>query len=235
MCSPQTHFASCGLSSISLDKESSKRSSLISAVLHITFSAIAILSFGIPVTAQDTVTGAFEGIVTDSQNGSPLKGVFVVITNQQTGATFNLRTNYRGRFFQGLLLPGIYTVRVSMPGYQTKETAQLLRITYTGEVVPVPVALDAIGAAATTTPPPSSATSAEDNDIRATIPTIDGRRSGSFTEKNVVTLPMGGTTLTRTFDEFALLLSGVAPPPETFGNVAGPGVGQESVRQDNLQ
>ena len=81
--------------------------------------------------AQDTVTGAFEGIVSDSQTGQPLKGAAVEIINQQTGVTFNIRTDYRGSFFQGLLLPGIYTVRVSMPGYTTKAVPQRLRITYT--------------------------------------------------------------------------------------------------------
>ncbi len=178
------------------------------------------------VKAQDTVTGAFEGIVSDSQTGVALKGAYVEITNQQTGVKFTLRTDYRGSFFQGLLLPGIYLVRVSMPGYETKEVPQRLRITYTGEVVPVPVALDPIPVGATPGPTPAPATvSAEDVDIRATIGTTDGRRSGSFTEKEVVTLPLGGTTLTRTFDELALLLPGVAPPPQTLGTIAGPGVG----------
>ena len=40
-----------------------------------------------------------------------------------------------------------------------------------------------------------------------------------------MTLPLGGTTITRSFDELALLLPGVAPPPQTLGSVAGPGVG----------
>src|SRR5438128_1426014 len=41
----------------------------------------------------------------------------------------------------------------------------------------------------------------------------------------VEALPLGGTTLTRSFDELALLLPGVAPPPETQGGVSGPGIG----------
>ena len=40
-----------------------------------------------------------------------------------------------------------------------------------------------------------------------------------------MTLPLGALTLTRTFDELALLLPGVAPPPQTIGNGSGPGVG----------
>jgi hypothetical protein len=188
---------------------------------------LGLFVFASDIKAQDTVTGAFEGIVSDSQTGKALQGASVEITNQQTGVKFSLRTDYRGSFFQGLLLPGIYIVKVSMPGYETKEVPQRLRITYTGEVVPVPVALDPspTGPAPVATPTPARALSADDTDIRATIGTTDGRRSGSFAEHEVVTLPLGGTTLTRTFDELALLLPGVAAPPQTLGGIAGPGVG----------
>jgi hypothetical protein len=51
--------------------------------------------------AQDTVTGAFEGVVSDSQTGAALKGALVEIVNQQTSLIYTLRTDYRGRFYQG--------------------------------------------------------------------------------------------------------------------------------------
>ncbi|MDX6306941.1 MAG: hypothetical protein QOI77_3910, partial [Blastocatellia bacterium] len=174
---------------------------------------------------QDTVTGAFEGNVSNSQTGVPLKGANVEIVNQQTGIVFRLQTNYRGRFFQGLLIPGNYIVRVSMPGYQTREVPQRLRITYTGEVVPVPVSLDPAAAAGTPVPAPTPALTVADTDIRSSINRTDGRRSGSFAEEEIVALPLGGITVTQTFDELALFLPGVAPPPQTSGTVAGPGVG----------
>ncbi|MEK6335430.1 MAG: TonB-dependent receptor [Acidobacteriota bacterium] len=164
-------------------------------------------------------------MISDRQSGTALKGALVEIINQQTGVVITLRTDYRGRFYQGLLIPGIYRIRVSTTGYQTKEVVQRLKITYTGEVVPVPVALDPAPAipppVAAATPAPAVA----DTDIRASIITVDGRRSGSFAEEEVTTLPLGGTTFVRTFDELALLLPGVAPPPQTLGSVAGPGVG----------
>src|SRR5438445_10923863 len=97
-----------------------------------------------PVRAQDTVTGAFEGTVTDSQTGTPLKDAAVEIINQQTGLTMRLHTDFRGRFYQGLLIPGVYKVSVSLPGYHTREVLQRLKITYTGEAVPVPIALDPV-------------------------------------------------------------------------------------------
>ncbi len=175
--------------------------------------------------AQDTVTGAFEGTISDSQTGASLKGALVEIINQQTGVALSLRTDFRGRFFQGLLIPGIYRIRVSADGYQTREVLQRLKITYTGEVVPVPVALDPAPATPLPTSTPTPPAAVADTDIRASIVTIDARRSGSFTEEELTSLPLGGTTFARTFDELALLLPGVAPPPQTLGSVAGPGVG----------
>lgn len=194
--------------------------------LRLALLIFLFLCLQVSTKAQDTVTGGFEGNVTDSQTGAPLKDAVVEIINQQTNIAVSLKTDYRGRFFQGLLLPGTYIVRVSMPGYLTKAAVQVLRITYTGEVVPIPVALDP-APVGTTAPPPGTASPApaEENEIRATIATTDGRRSGSYTEREVLALPVGSVTITRTFDELALLLPGVAPPPQTLGRVAGPGVG----------
>ncbi len=177
--------------------------------------------------AQDTVTGAFEGVVSDSQTGTALKGALVEIINQQTGVTISLRSDYRGRFYQGLLLPGVYRLRVSIAGYEPREVLQRLKITYTGEVVPVPVALDPASptAAPVGLPSPSPAPlSVEDTEIRSTINTHDGRRSGSFSSEELSTLPLISHS-SRSFDQLALLLPGVSPPPQTLGSVGGPGVG----------
>jgi hypothetical protein len=196
-------------------------------LLKVALAATIVFFFSLalpPATrAQDTVTGAFEGTINDSQTGVALKGALVEIINQQTNVVISLRSDFRGRFFQGLLLPGIYRIRVSSPGYQTHEVLQRLKITYTGEVVPVPVALDPAPAGAVAAPTPAPLVA--DTDIRASIITVDARRSGSFSAEEITSLPLGGTTFARTFDELALLLPGVAPPPQTLGSVAGPGVG----------
>lgn len=181
------------------------------------------------LNAQDTVTGAFEGTVSDSQTGALLKGADVEIINQETGLTIRLHTDNRGRFYQGLLLPGVYKIRVMLAGYEPREVLQRLKITYTGEVVPVPVLLDPnpVAPATPTATPISTAAPAPgvaDTDVPASINRLDGRRSGSFSEEEVTGLPLGPHS-SRSFDEFSLLVSGVAPPPQTLGNVAGPGVG----------
>ena len=49
-------------------------------------------------------------------------------------------------------------------------------------------------------------------------------RSANFTSAQIAALPLGAATYMRSFDELALLVAGVAPPPFTPG-VRGPGVG----------
>src|SRR5262249_7367500 len=130
-------------------------------------SLLVLLFLTCSASAQDTVTGAFEGTVTDSRSGMTLKDAAVDIINRETGLTFKLHTDSRGRFYQGLLIPGVYKIRVELAGYQPHEVLQRLKITYTGEVVPVPVYLDPLPASG---PPPSGSGNVlgvEDTDIRA--------------------------------------------------------------------
>jgi hypothetical protein len=211
------------------------RSLLTSALLLFAFLILQAAS----VQAQDTVTGAFEGTVTNSQTGAPIAGASVQIINQLSEVPIAKRTDPQGHFYQGLLPPGIYTIRVTAPGFKTREVEQRLLATRPNQVVPVPVLLDPETAAVTPTPTPSPGASpqptprvtsratgaAEETSIVADINTTDARRGGAFTDKEVSTLPLGASTLTRSFDELALLLPGVADPPQTQGVASGPGIG----------
>lgn len=193
--------------------------------------------------AQDYVTGSFEGEVKDSVTGGPVVGATVRITNQDTGVPVAKQTDSAGRFRQGLLPPGDYTITVLKQGYVAQILQRSLPALRPTVVLP-PVPLVAESAAAATTPTPAAgppvvageastkqptpiptATAAEEAGIREEISTSDARRGGEYTQKEVSTLPLGATTLTRTFDELGLLLPGVALPPRTQGSVAGPGVG----------
>ena len=167
-----------------------------------------------PVTAQDTVTGAFEGYVSNNKTRAPIKDADVQIINQQTGIVVSLRTDAQGRFYEGQLAPAVYLIRILVQGFQTVEITQELTTGYKGPVIPQPVPLE----------PNLTTTVVVAGDIRVEINKTDASRRDSFT-KDVATIPLGTTTLLRSFDELALLLPGVAPPPETTGNVAGPGVG----------
>jgi len=208
---------------------------MLARTLASSLALLFVLSF-LPSSAfsQDTVTGAFEGAVTNGLTGDPIEGATAEITNVETNVTFTKRTDARGRFYQGLLTPGVYRIRVSMNGYQPREVLQRLNISRTGEVVPVPVSLDPAASTTPSTPtPPTTPAPAPTTApaptastvVRSGINTLDARLSASFTEAEFRNLPLGGTTLTRTFDELTLLLPGVAAPPQTLGSVAGPGVG----------
>ena len=196
--------------------------------------------------AQDPVTGALEGYVYDSAN-APVADALVQFINIENGATLAKRTNAQGYYRQNLLPPGDYRIRATKQGYVTEEHVATNFATRPNPVQP-PFHLKAESAAvAAATPEPSpaagqpqpaaspapqAATSpatgvavVEERTIASEMNINDARRGGAYTDKELVTLPLGGSTLTRTFDELALLVPGVAPPPETQGSVAGPGVG----------
>ena len=131
---------------------------------------------------------------------------------------------------------------MTAPDYLPKEIELRLLATRSNSVVPVPVVLEKSTSAATTTTTttttptttsgqPATTTQTtpqvggEDRSILADINTTDARRGGAFTDEEVYTLPLGSRTFTRSFDELALLLPGVAAAPQAIGNGAGPGVG----------
>jgi hypothetical protein len=201
----------------------------------------------LPITclrAQDYVTGSFEGEVKDGVTGAPIAGATVRITNQETAVPVAKQTDSSGRFRQGLLPPGDYSITISKQGYVAQTLQRSLpALRPTVVLPPMSLAPELAAAAATPTPAPvatpettgepttaqktpsPSTTVVSQGGIREDINTIDARRGGTYPEKEVATLPLGGSTLTRSFDELGLLLPGVAPPPQTLGSVAGPGVG----------
>ena len=203
--------------------------------------ALLTLQLGAARTnAQDTVTGAFEGSVKNSTTGAPIAGASIQFINQLTGVPIAKRSDSQGRFYQGLLPPGTYTIRVNAPGFKSKTVELRLLATRSNSVIPVPVSLDPESATATPTPTPTSSPGAtvtpspvqptvqavaEDRNILSDINTTDARRSGAYTDEEVSTLPLGGRTIVRSFDELALLLPGVAAAPVAIGNGTGPGVG----------
>ena len=219
---------------------------------HLLFSFSLLLLIcmtpGHSVQAQDYVTGSFEGEVKDSTTGLPIVGAIVRITNQETGVPGAKLTDSAGRFRQGLLPPGDYTITVEKAGYISLNLQRSLpALRPTVVLPPVPLvregtaaatAVPTPNAAAAATPAPGTSNQPATKDpttsvasapnqpsIREEINSIDARRGGTFTEQQVSSLPLGGSTLTRTFDELALLLPGITSPPQTQGSVAGPGVG----------
>ncbi len=226
----------------------------IFTILVMTACFILMASFFLAdsVNAQTEVTGAIEGRVTNSQSpNEPVVGAAVQIINLDSEVQTATKTGADGTFIKNQLPPGRYKVVVKAPNFKVYESdkAQRVDITLTRNVFPLPISLEPLSVAAATpspsptepsqpgvtpTPAPSPSTEMtsgttdlvdEDSNIRSEMNTTDGRRGGGFREKEVSTLPLGGTTLVRSFDELALLLPGVTLPPQTQGSVAGPGVG----------
>jgi hypothetical protein len=217
--------------------------SLISLFLLTTIVLLPVCN----LHAQDPVTGAIEGYVFDSASRAPVPGVLVQIVNIESGAVLAKRTNAQGYYRQGLLPPGEYRIRASMEGYtapadqvftnyatrpnEVRPPIYLAReaaIVATATPEPSPGAAPPTGAPSPVTQPQTSlppTTSSVTGNIANEMNLTDARRGGAYTDKEVSTLPLGGMTLTRSFDELGLLVPGVAPPPETQGSVAGPGVG----------
>ena len=53
----------------------------------------------------------------------------------------------------------------------------------------------------------------------------DARRDGAYIAKTVNEVSLGGSSLTRSYDELAFYVPGIAAPPQTLSNSAGPGFG----------
>jgi hypothetical protein len=142
--------------------------------------AFVVATYGVRVmpVAQDTVTGAFEGTVTDGLTGRPLARARVEFVNQQTGVTVSKLSDSQGRFFQALLPPGTYTIRATAPGFEPGETVQRLIGMRTGEVVPVPITLDPSPNA---TPTPTPATTSTPSTTQTPNPNSTPQPSASTT------------------------------------------------------
>ncbi len=205
-----------------------------------TFVLFLVCQALVTASAQNQVSGAFSGKVEDAKTGKPIAGALVRYINQGTLIESLSHTDPKGEFYQGNLDDGRYTIIVSAPNYQDAQR-QIYLPTMRATVVIPPMALEPVLPTAgpvpvptpTTPPPPHPpAPSLPDKiwiidsvTIAADLNALDARRGGIFTGSEVAALPLGGTSFTRSYDELALLLPGVAPPPQTPGRVAGPGVG----------
>ncbi len=183
-------------------------------------AALTLVLLVLSSAAQDTVTGAFEGNVSNRSTTDPIVGVIVRITNVESRVVYTQVTDSKGRFFLAKLAPGFYDIAVDVPGFKPRVLRREIGVSLENKVVPVPVTLEP-----GTVPAGQSAQVELPDDIRIEINTTDGRRDGSTKKEEIVEIPLGANSTTRGFDELALLLPGVAPPPQTIGDTAGPGVG----------
>lgn len=174
----------------------------------------------IPKLTLHTVT--LVGKVVDrSDNGLP--DARIVITSQFDGAIRTATTNQYGDYSVADLPTGSYFVSVS---YGSEQAADKVPLNLDRIRIGAPTIKIVAAVSTAPSPPPQQAPPvvSEESKYGALIHPTDAARATNFTERQIESLPLGGSNYMRSFDELALLVTGVAPPPFTPG-VHGPGVG----------
>src|SRR5512147_2266819 len=80
------------------------------------------LVFAVPALSRQAmaqaVYGSISGTVTDA-SGGVVPGATVTITDVQRGTSVDIVTNDSGNYVKDRLLPGVYSVKVALAGFQT--------------------------------------------------------------------------------------------------------------------
>ena len=190
--------------------------------------------------AMAQTTGTLTGQVFNEQN-QPLSRVKITIVNEDSGNEYATVTDGSGSYRRPLLPPGNYRIIATLANYGPGAATVRVPLNATTEIKPPLITLRSL---APTTPtqttptqttpgqPPTgqttgtapAGTSVPAPESSSLINKVDPTRGGNFTERELEALPLGGGATMRSFDELALLVPGVLPPPYTPG-VRGPGVG----------
>ncbi len=147
----------------------------------------------------------------------------VTVINENNGEARTALSDITGSYNVTGLTLGNYRVTASTPESGVESSGSFSVTVGEENVIAPPIVLvRAPGQSQNITPPPAQAK--EPTGRAQLVRTSDAARSSNFTQTQMTSLPLGGATYMRTFDELALLVAGVAPPPYTPG-VRGPGVG----------
>jgi hypothetical protein len=87
-------------------------------------ACLFLLLGSVPLFSQ-TGTGDISGSVTDS-SGAVVSGATVTVSNPATGFSRVLKTNDQGLYSAPALIPGSYTVKVEMQGFQAQTRSNVL-------------------------------------------------------------------------------------------------------------
>src|SRR5262249_27107508 len=138
------------------------------------------------------------------------------------------RTNQLGKYLIAFLEPGRYTIKVSKDGYQESETGNFVIPLNKVSVTLPPIELRSNASAPQPQPvnqpaqtPGTKLYQSAPASNKTLINVTDATNRGNYDMNLLTSLPLGGI---RSFDQFALLAPGVAPPPATTG-ASGPGLG----------
>ncbi|MEW6735052.1 MAG: TonB-dependent receptor [Acidobacteriota bacterium] len=195
------------------------------------FCLILLLGlFLAPLTFAQTTTGTLVGQVFEEASGTriPLSDALIQVINQTNGNARTTRSSTAGDYRLAFLEPGIYTIRGTREGFLQDVIVDFpIALNKVTLVIPPPLVLKRLPPTPAPTPTPTPAQSISAQDPRekskfvSLVNSADAALRGNFPADQIAALPLPGV---RSVDVLALLVSGVAVPPPTYG-VAGPGVG----------
>ena len=193
-------------------------------ILGIFFLFSFLIGLPSATNAQSNVTAGLQGYVYVDDQRTPAVNARVRITNNDTQVPIGTAiTNDQGYFVRPDIPPGSYNIVISLDGYQDKTIVyEKASLGMFNDFIP-PQVLQRAGTAVVTGPNPTPTpfyTSEATTGIA-----LETQRGASFDDREVRTLPLGGRTFVRSFDELALLVPGVVSAPEPIGNNVGPGIG----------
>ena len=88
--------------------------------LSVSFAVAALFCVTTTSLLAQQGTAELRGRVVDEQGGA-LPGVTLVITNQDTGTFRQVITSGQGTYFAGQLVPGVFTIVATLPGFRSFE------------------------------------------------------------------------------------------------------------------
>jgi Carboxypeptidase regulatory-like domain len=188
--------------------------------------------FNVKITTKNEVKmpyitlrqAAVQGKVVD-RAGNALRGAKVILAGLQTPVRGAALTNELGKYTIEDLPPGPYIITAAWNGYEGRGLTSEPLTLDSEEVTASPLRLMEVLLASSPSGLAQGTSQVNDGGrLASTVHTVDVARVSNFSGGLFEALPIGGATSMRSFDEFAPLASGVAPPPYTPG-ARGPGVG----------
>ena len=181
--------------------------------------------FAAPRSKAQSTSGTMIGRVFKPQ-GEPLPNAKVTLIYENNGTVRATLTDSEGRYIFTFLYPGLYTISASAEGYldSIPHTGFRVPLNFTSELRPPEITMRPV---ASTNPDPGAGagtTGAAQSESGSLVNTTDATRRANFTAEQIESLPLGGATNMRTFDELALLAPGVVPPPQAYSGTIGPGI-----------
>jgi Carboxypeptidase regulatory-like domain len=149
-----------------------------------------------------------------------LADVTITIIQEKNKRIYATLTDSNGEYYIPSLETGIYTITASKKGYAEGRISYIHDTSQSVKPAPKIKLAETTGQSSTL---PRYEVEVNGGQSEA-IKMLGTGRGDSFDTKLITTLPLGGTTNMRTFDDLAFLVPGVAPPPYTPGP-RGPGVG----------